>query len=327
MINKKILITGGAGFIGSHLVERLHTKNKIYIIDNLSNGNINNIKNFKKNVNFFKKDINEIQKINLPKKIDYIFHLAALADVVPSIENPKEYFQSNVNGTLEVLEFARKRNIKKIIYAASASCYGIVKKHPTNEDDKIDPQYPYALTKKMGEDLILHYHKVYKMGVTSLRLFNVFGTRSRTSGTYGAVFGVFLAQKLANKKFTVVGDGMQSRDFTYVTDVCDAFIKAAKIRNSSGKIYNVGTGVPRTVNELTKLIGGEKIHIPDRPGEPRKTAANIKRIKKDLNWKPKITFSEGVSIILKNINYWKKAPLWTPKKISKATKTWFKHLK
>ncbi len=327
MKNKNIVITGGAGFIGSHLVEKLFANNSVYVIDNLSNGNLKNLKNFKKNIKFFKKDINEISELELPKKIDILFHLAALADVVPSIENPREYFISNVKGTLEILEFARKKNIKKIVYAASASCYGIIKKHPTSENDLLDPQYPYALTKKMGEDLMLHYNKVYKMNITSLRLFNVFGTRSRTSGTYGAVFGVFLAQKIAKKKYTIIGNGRQSRDFTYVTDVCDAFLEAAQSKKTNGKIYNVGTGKSRSVNELVKLLGGEKEYIPDRPGEPKKTVANIYKIKKDLGWSPKVTFKNGVNLLLKNINYWDRAPLWTAKKISKATKLWFKYLK
>jgi len=327
MQNKNIIITGGAGFIGSHLVEKLYKKNKVIVIDNLSNGNLKNIKKFSHKINFFKSDVEKINNLKLPKKIDVIFHLAALADIVPSIADPREYFNSNVKGTFEVLEFSRRKKVTKIIYAASASCYGIVKKHPTIETDKISPEYPYALTKKMGEDLLFHWAKVYNMNVCSLRLFNVYGTRSRTSGTYGAVFGVFLAQKIAGKNLTVVGDGKQSRDFTYVSDVCDAFIRAGNSKKSKNKIYNVGSGIDTSVNHLVKLLGGKKVYIPDRPGEPRKTTANIKKIKKDLNWQPKITIEDGVKTILKNISYWKDAPVWTPKKIKKATLLWFKHLK
>ena len=148
----------------------------------------------------------------------YVFHLAALADIVPSIQSPKKYFESNVTGTLNVLEASRKGKIKKILYSASSSCYGIPTRYPTSENQKIDPKYPYALTKKIGEDLIKHWSKLYNIPFISLRLFNVYGTRSRTSGTYGAMFGVFLAQKIANKPFTIVGSGSQTRDFTYVSD-------------------------------------------------------------------------------------------------------------
>ena len=173
-----------------------------------------------------------------------------------------------------------ENNIKRFIYSASSSCYGIPKTYPTDETAKLDPQYPYALTKKLGEDLVLHFSKVYNLNATSLRFFNVYGPRSRTSGAYGAVFGVFLAQKLFNKPFTVVGDGKQKRDFTYVSDVVEAIYEISKSKKLSNQVFNVGSGNTISINKITKLLGGKKINIPKRPGEPNITFADIKKLKK-----------------------------------------------
>ena len=170
-----------------------------------------------------------------------------------------------------------------------------------------------------------NYRKYYDLEITSLRLFNVYGTRSRTSGSYGAVFGVFLAQKLAKKPFTIVGNGKQKRDFTYVSDVVEAIIKAIKSKKFN-KIYNVGSGKSISVNHIANLLKGKRVYIPKRPGEPNMTFANIKKISKDLKWHPKINISEGINLILKNIDLWKDAPVWTPEKIRVATKNWFKFL-
>ena len=324
----KYIVTGGAGFIGSHLVEALVKKNKkVLILDNLSTGRINNIKSFKNKIRFINCDIS--REGNWMKEFRgkcIVFHLASLADIVPSIENPIKYFESNVKGTLNVLNSCRKAKVLKFVYSASSSCYGIPKNYPTKENEKMDPKFPYALTKKMGEDLIVHWAKVYKIPFISLRLFNVYGTRSRTSGTYGAMFGVFLAQKLAKKPYTIVGNGKQTRDFTYVSDVVDSFIKASR-SNLKNEIMNVGSGKTVSILEIINLLEGEKIHIKKRPGEPDCTFADIKKIKQKLNWKPKINIKQGIQLLLNDINYWKKAPVWTPKKINKATKLWFKHLK
>ena len=215
--------------------------------------------------------------------------------------------------------------VKKIVYAASSSCYGIPKKFPTNENEKISPEYPYAFSKFIGELAIKHWAKIYNLEYISLRLFNVYGTRSRTHGAYGAVMGVFLKQKLSNKPYTIVGDGKQSRDFIYVSDVVNAFERALFSRKKN-KIYNVGANNPKSINELVSILEGKKIYIPKRPGEPKITNAKINKIKKDLNWRPKISLSKGIKLLLKDISYWSNAPLWTPQKISKATKAWFKFL-
>ncbi len=325
---KKILVTGGCGFIGSHLCEKLiNYKYDVTILDNLSTGRLENIKNFRNKLKFYKVDIKNKKIIEKYfKNIDIVFHLAALADIVPSIQNPKNYYESNVTGTFNVVSLCVKYKVKKIIYTASSSCYGISKTFPTGELEKLDPKYPYALTKLLGEQILMHWSKVYKISAISLRLFNVYGPKSRTSGTYGALFGTFLAQKLSNKPFTVVGNGKQSRDFTYVSDIIDALIIASKSKIFND-IFNVGSGRTVSVNYIIKLLKGKRVKIPKRPGEPDITFANIKKIKKALKWKPKIEIEKGIKKLLNHLNYWKKAPVWTPKKIEIATKDWFKYLK
>ncbi len=325
------LVTGGAGFIGSNLVDQLiKIKHKVIVIDNLSTGRLSNLKKSKKKIIFKKidlfKDKNKISNIFKKKKIDYVFHLAGLADIVPSIINPKNYFNSNVIGTLNILEEAKNYKVKKFIYAASASCYGIPKKFPTSEKDEIKTGYPYATSKFIGEKLVLDWAKIYKMKNLSLRFFNVYGPRSRTTGAYGAVFGVFLAQKLAKKPLTIVGDGNQTRDFIHVYDLVSAIIKAAKSKQF-GQAYNLGSGKETTVNYIANLISKKKTFIPKRPGEPDRSRANISKACKDFNWKPKISLKEGVKSMLDNIDLYKDSPIWTPKKIKKATKVWFKYLK
>lgn len=325
---KRALVTGGCGFIGSHLVEKLIKLNyEVIIIDNLSTGRLENINNFKNKCKLYKVDITNIKQIDKHfKNVDLVFHCAALADIVPSIQNPKNYYNSNVTGSLNVISSCIKHKVKKIIYTASSSCYGISKKIPTNEKEKINPEYPYALTKYLGEQIILHWSKVYKIKSISLRLFNVYGPRSRTSGTYGAMFGIFLAQKIFSRPFTVVGNGEQKRDFTYISDIVEVLIKASK-SNLTQEIFNIGSGRSVSVNYIVKLLNGKKIRIPKRPGEPEITFADISKVKKKLKWKPKIKIEKGIKLLLENLNYWKSAPVWTPKKIAIATKDWFKYLK
>ena len=324
----KVIVTGGAGFIGSNLVDALVLKGyKVIVLDNFSTGRLSNLSHHsKKNVRIVKIDISENKKLDRYfKDVKYVFHLAGLADIVPSIENPNKYFKSNVIGTFNIPEAAKNARIKKFIYAASASCYGIPKKYPTNENALINPMYPYALTKWQAEEIVMHWVKIYNFPAISLRFFNCYGLRSRTSGAYGAVFGVFLAQKLAKKPLTVVGNGKQTRDFVHVNDLVRAVLKAASSKKI-GEIYNVAGGKEVTVNKITKLIGGHKVSVPKRPGEPDRSLADISKIKVHLNWEPKISIEQGIRLLLKNISNWKKAPVWTPNLIKKATKTWFKLL-
>ena len=323
----KIIVTGGAGFIGSHLVESLVSDgHAVTVIDDFSSGERRNLAAVVKKIRIYVADIAKDRKLKqIFRGADWVFHLAARADIVPSITMPMRYHNTNVTGTINVLEAARLGRVKRFIYAASSSCYGVPERYPTDESAPIVPMYPYALTKYLGELAVLHWGQVYKLPVVSLRLFNVYGPRSRTSGVYGAVFGTFLAQKLVGKPFTVVGDGTQKRDFTYVTDVAQAFINAAK-SNIKNEIINIGTGKPQSINTLVKLIGGPVVHIPKRPGEPDRTQADIRKAKRLLSWSPKVPFEKGVSLLLANIDLWKDAPVWTPKKIEKATKDWFTYL-
>lgn len=325
----KTLVTGGAGFIGSHLVERLlNDGHDVVVLDNYSTGRFANISHLAANpkLTIHEIDINDSSTIvPLFKDISWVFHIAALADIVPSIQQPVPYHTANVDGTVSVLEASRSAGVKRFIYAASSSCYGIPDDYPTRETAEMRPQYPYALTKRLGEECVMHWHRVYGLPTLSLRMFNVYGPRSRTSGTYGAVFGVFLAQKLAGKPFTVVGDGTQTRDFTYVTDVVDAYICAAQ-SDHSGVSMNVGSGNTYSVNRLVELLGGEVIYIPKRPGEPDSTFADVTRIQKLLGWKAKVSFEDGVSKMIEHIDYWGDAPVWSVDKISEATKDWFTYL-
>ena len=324
----KCIVTGGAGFIGSHLVEKL-VKKKYYVvvIDDFSTGQIRNLKNVKNKIKIVRLDISKSKNLN-KYFIDakYVFHLAAKADIVPSIEHPEKYFDTNVSGTLNVLQACKFNKVKKIIYAASSSSYGIAEEYPTSEKSKISPQYPYALTKYMGEELIVHWSKVYKLNFISLRLFNVYGLRARTTGAYGAMFGVFLAQKLNNKPLTVVGSGSQSRDFTYVTDIADAIYMAA-VSKKNNQIINIGTGRPTSVIDIVKKLKSKYEFIKKRPGEPDITHSSTKKAKKILKWNYTIGISEGIKIMLDNISLWKNAPIWTKSKINKSTKAWFKYLR
>jgi UDP-glucose 4-epimerase len=300
---------------------------KVIIFDNLSNGNLKNIKKIKKKITFVKCDISKIRNNSKYfKNVSTVFHLAALADIVPSIQKPEEYFNSNVKGTLNVLQLSRKFKIKKFIYAASSSCYGIPKKYPTSESEKLNPIYPYAVTKKMGEDLALKWADIYKLNVTSLRFFNIYGLRSRTSGTYGAMFGVFLAQKINNSPLTIVGDGKQKRDFLNIKDAVEAIIKSSKLKKNK-LILNIGSGKCYSINYIANLICNKnKVWLPKRPGEPDITWSNISKAKKILNWSPSIKIEDGVKELINNINYWKNAPIWNKKKIKETTRDWFKYL-
>ncbi|MDG2000807.1 MAG: SDR family oxidoreductase [Alphaproteobacteria bacterium] len=323
----KAIVTGGAGFIGSHLVDTLLGEGvSVTVLDNFSTGRPENLDHIKDQIKLIECDIS---KAGIWEKefdgANWVIHLAALADIVPSINDPEAYFHANVVGTLNVLQASKKYKIKRFIYSASSSCYGIPAAYPTPEDTPIEPQYPYALTKRLGEELVMHWAKLYNLPALSLRFFNVYGPRSRTSGTYGAVFGVFLAQKLAQEPMTIVGDGNQTRDFTYVTDIASALM-AALLSSKSAEIYNVGSGATISVNRISELIGGDIVYIPKRPGEPDCTFADISKINEELNWEPTISIERGVEMILEKIHYWAKAPVWKPNEIKEATADWFKYL-
>lgn len=324
------LVTGGAGFIGSHLVDRLVSEGRhVRVLDNFVVGRRANLRQHDGNrtVEVIEGDVADKAAVYAAVEgVDRVFHLAARADIVPSIQEPEAYFRANVDGTFVVLEAARAHKPRRLVYVASSSCYGIPATYPTPETAPADPQYPYALTKYLGEQLVMHWARVYGLPAVSVRLFNVYGPRARTSGTYGAVFGVFLAQLLAGQALTIVGDGEQTRDFTFVSDAVDALIRASE-SDKSGEIYNVGSGQPVSVNELVRLLGSPpSVHIPRRPGEPDCTWADIEKIRRELGWEPKVAFAHGVRIMLDNIEYWRDAPVWTPSRIAEAASDWFKFL-
>src|SRR5438876_663254 len=322
------IVTGGAGFIGSHMVDVLLARGfRVRVVDSLVGGRESNLAHHAGDPDLAleRRDVRQLEPgSSLFRDARYVFHFAGIGDIVPSIEQPLDYMDTNVQGTVRVLEGARHAGVGKLVYAASSSCYGLADV-PTREDHPIAPQYPYALSKYLGEAAVLHWNRVYRLPVNSIRIFNAYGTRSRTSGAYGAVFGVFLRQKLANKPFTVVGDGTQTRDFLYVTDVAKAFLAAAETKRV-GSYWNVGAGNPQSVNRLVELLGGEKIYIPKRPGEPGRTWADITKMTNELGWKPEVSFEEGVARIVADIDYWRNAPLWDPESIAKATRTWFEYL-
>ena len=324
------LVTGGAGFIGSHLVDRLLAQGRtVRAFDSFVVGRRANLAQHSGNshLTVVEGDVADAATVaEAMTGVGRVFHLAARADIVPSIQEPEAYFCSNVHGTFCVLEAARRHNVKRLVYVASSSCYGIPERYPTAETAPADPRYPYALTKFLGEQLVVHWAKVYRLPAVSVRFFNVYGPRARTSGTYGAVFGVFLAQLLAGEPLTVVGDGEQTRDFTFVSDVVDALIAVAE-SDKMGEIYNVGSGRPVSVNELVRLLGSPPtVRIPKRPGEPDCTWADISKIEREIGWQPKISFADGVKVMLENIDYWRDAPVWTASRIAEATSDWFRFL-
>jgi len=324
-----VVVTGGAGFIGSHLVEQLLERGRnVTVIDTFESGRYENLDAVmgSKQVRIVEADVTKKNEIKgLFQTGSCVIHLAGIADIVPSIQQPDRYYEVNVTGTLNVLQEAVQSHCKKFVYAASSTCYGIPDSFPTSEDQPIRPQYPYALTKHMGEQLVMHWSMVYGLSALSLRLFNVYGPRVRTNGTYGAVLGIFMSQKANGRPLTVVGDGEQSRDFTHVQDVALAFAAAIEAP-VTGSVINVGSGAHRSVNELANLIGGEKIYLPKRPGEPDITYADITRAAELLNWKPKICLEAGVAELLNSVQDWKSAPLWDRESIAEATSDWFKLL-
>ena len=324
------LVTGGAGFIGSHLVDRLIADGReVRVLDSFIVGRRVNLKQHANNprLQVIEADVADMAAVDAAcAGVERVFHLAARADIVPSIQQPEAYFRANVDGTFAVLEAAKRHAVKRLVYVASSSCYGIPATYPTPETAPPDCRYPYALTKYLGEQLVMHWTQVYRLPAVSVRFFNVYGPRARTSGTYGAVFGVFLAQLLAGKPLTIVGDGEQTRDFTFVDDVVDALLTVAE-SDKAGEIYNVGSGCPVSVNELVRQLGAPPtVQIPKRPGEPDCTWADISKIRRELGWEPKVSFADGVRVMRENIGYWRDAPVWTAERIAEATSDWFRFL-
>lgn len=321
----KCLVTGGAGFIGSHLAKKLaELGHEVKVFDLLITKAGTSIFNHP-NITYYYRNICEPALHNF--RCDWVFHLAALTDIVPSIENPWRYHRTNVDGTVNILDHCVRLGVKKLIYASSTAIYGIPKEYPTPETSLTDPQYPYALTKYIAEQYVMHWGRIYRLPVVSLRITTAYGLGMK-SKEYGSVFKVFLPQKANNAPYTIIGDGTQSRDFVYIDDITDAFIKAAE-SDIEGEVFNVGSGTPTTINKLVELLGSANgvVYIPKRPGEPNMTWTDISKAKNMLNWEPRVSIEQGVKIILEHIDDWKNEPVWTKEKIEEATKEWFRCLK
>lgn len=326
-MGKVALVTGGAGFIGSHLAKRLAELGyEVKVFDVLITKAGQNMFEHP-NISYYNRDITQPALDDF--RCDWVFHLAGLADIIPSIKNPYSYFHTNTSGTINLLEHSVRLGVKKFIYASSTSIYGIPAQYPTPETAPANPEYPYALSKWLGEQAVTYWNKMYHLPTASLRITTAYGLGMRSRGAYGSVMKVFLPQKANDMPFTVVGNGTQSRDFVWVDDICDAFIKVAE-SDVSGEVFNVGFGQPRTINDLVGLLGdGNQVvlYLPKRPGEPDMTWADITKIKSMIGWEPKVTLEEGMKIMLEHLDEWKNEPVWTPEKIEEATKEWFQYLR
>jgi UDP-glucose 4-epimerase len=300
----KILVTGGAGFIGSSIVDALVKEHEVVVLDNLSTGKKSYVN---KKSRFFNADIRDFSKIkNLFHDVDYVFHTAAQARIQRSIKNPLETFENNTTGTLNVLLASRDAKVKKVIYSASSSAYGEQEKMPLRENIETKPKNPYALSKVIGEQLCGLFSELYGLKTVSLRYFNVYGPRQFDEGAYATVVGIFLKQKLGNKPLTLVGDGTQKRDFSYISDVVSANLLAMNSKIGNGEIINVGTGRNYSINEIAEMILGMHIgeairrklatYIPPRPAEVSETLADTSKARKLLGWQPSIGLKEGLQI-------------------------------
>lgn len=296
---KKYLVTGGAGFIGSHLVDKLVEQNhKVIIIDNLSTGKKENIN---PKADFYQLDICDFEKIKpIFQGINYVFHLAAIPRVPVSIKNPVLTSEVNILGTINVFKAAIDARVKRIIFASSSSVYGEQDRLPLEESMIPNPLSPYGLQKLVGEQFAKLFTKIYDLPIICLRFFNVYGPRIDFNSDYSLVLGKFLRLKAEKKPLTIFGDGEQTRGFCFVDDVVDANIKAMESEKlKGGEVINVGQEKNYSINYLSKLIGGEVQYLPKRKGDPLHTKADISLAKQLLDWQPKVDFNDGVEITKK----------------------------
>jgi UDP-glucose 4-epimerase len=297
-MSKKVVVTGGAGFIGSNLVDALIERGfEVHIIDNLSGGK-------KENINpsalFHFADITVLSAIKpIFKDAEYVFHLAALPRVQYSIEHPDETNEVNVEGTLNVLIAAAEAKVKKVIYSASSSAYGDQIKMPLKENMVAMPKSPYGLQKHVGELYCRLWSEVYNLPTVSLRYFNVYGPRNNPDGAYALVIAKFIRQRQNNEAMTITGDGEQTRDFTHVRDVVRANILAAESdKVGKGEVINIGNGRNYTVKKIAELIGGAAVNIPARL-EPHDTLADNSLAFELLGWQPQEKIDEGIAELKK----------------------------
>ncbi len=292
------LVTGGAGFIGSNIVKRLLTEgHQVRVFDNYSGGKKK--ERFFSGVEYIEGDIRNQEELKKAMMgIEGVFHTAAIPRMPYSVEHPWETNENNVTGTLNVLLAAREAKVKRIVYSASSSAYGDQSVQPYVETMKTHPMSPYGLQKFIGEEYCRLFSSLYGLKTVSLRYFNVYGPLMDPEGAYALVIGKFLKQRKENQPLTICGDGEYYRDYTNVADVVEANILAmTSDQVGSGEVINIGNHDPHSVNELAELIGGEKINVPDRPGDPRRTDADNTLAKKLLGWEPKINLKEGVEAL------------------------------
>lgn len=294
------LVTGGAGFIGSHIVDTLlQDGHEVTVLDNLSEGKLDNISRWKGHpkLEFVRGDVRDFDVVRrCADNKNFVFHLAAMSRIQPSISDPLLAFEQNIRGTANVLEACRHGGVKRVVYSASSSAYGLKNAPPLREDMPTDCLNPYSLSKKVGEELMELYRVLYGLSTVSLRYFNVYGPRHQEEGSYATVIAIFRRQKRYGQKMTVVGDGEQRRDFTFVSDVVTANIMAAMQYNVNG-VVNIGTGENYSINEIASIVEGEVEHIPPRPAEARVTLADTSRAFQELGWRPQVSLRQGLEII------------------------------
>jgi UDP-glucose 4-epimerase len=298
MKNKKVIITGGLGFIGSHIVERLNENNEVVIVDDQSTGKIENIKD----LDFSKIDstLGSITSINLEEVFDgcdYVFHLAALTSVPKSLNDPLNTNETNITGTLKVLEAAKNVGIKKVVFSSSSAVYGETESVPISEETPINPLSPYAVTKAAGELYCNVFNEIYGLPTISLRYFNVFGPKQDPNSQYSAVIPIFIDKMLKNEKPIIYGDGKQTRDFVSVKHVVDANILAAESKQTG--VFNIGLGRSTTINKLFETIKNalgkdiEPLYKKERPGEIKHSVADLSKVKL-LGYEPNDDFEDDL---------------------------------
>ncbi len=291
-----VVVTGGAGFIGSHLVERLvYSGHKVTALDNLSSGKIKNLKKIRNRIKFYKIDLAKEKNLEKYfKNVDWIFHLAGVSSVTQSLIYPIRYYSNNVKSTINLLNAIKYKKVKKIVFFSTAALYGNPKKLPINEKSKIQIFNNYSLTKKICEEILEHWWRVFKINTIILRVFNVYGPRCKDDSKDGNVVGIFYKKYLQKKALPIFGNGKQTRDFIYISDVLDAIIKLAKSKVKFD-IFNLGSGKQVTINKLVGIIGVQKIkYLPKNKNEIENSFASIKKLKKTIDWKPLTKIEKGI---------------------------------
>jgi len=302
---KKILVTGGAGFVGSNLVDKLSPDNKVVVLDNLFSGLLSNLEKSEDRITFVKGDVLDKALVkDIVAEVDYVFHLAAHVGNIRSIKDPNFDMEVNIRGTLNLLEACRNSNIKRLVYSSSGAIFGEAKYLPIDEEHPLNPESPYAVSKLAAEKYCFAFHKVYGVPTTALRYFNVYGPRQDTS-EYANAISIFLSRTREGKPLTIFGDGKQTRDFIFVKDVARANILAATHPSAVGEIFNIATGKENSIEELVDIIKQvsakeiQVIYADSRAGEVKYSRASIEKAQRLLGYNPETNFKEGLLLTWK----------------------------